>query len=140
MDITTLEYILNNLYIQNLILELKKNKQEYSYLENNITSENETINTTTIITETDNNKSEDDYVYKKQWNKLNNIHKIIKLKEYVNNLDINNNEKPLLKNELIKLIKDKTLTKKYSVNYDDINCRIVSIPILQYKDNKYVIV
>ena len=48
---------------------------------------------------------------------LNNIHKIIKIKEYINNLPINISEKDILKTKLVSLVKTKKITKKSSVVY-----------------------
>jgi hypothetical protein len=81
----------------------------------------------------------DDYIYKKPWNKLNVIHKIIKMKEFVNNLTIDDVEmKKHLKNQLVLMIKNKQLTKKNDVEYDYHIGRIISIPQLKYKDNTFV--
>jgi hypothetical protein len=81
----------------------------------------------------------DDYIYKKPWNKLNVIHKIIKMKEFVNNLTIDDVEmKKHLKNQLVLMIKNKQLTKKNDVEYDHHIGRIISIPQLKYKDNTFI--
>ncbi len=92
-------------------------------------------------TETENKTQSDytdDYMYKKPWNKLNVIHKIIKMKEFVNNLTIDDIEmKKHLKNQLVLMIKNKQLTKKNDVEYDHVVGRIISIPQLKYKDNTF---
>uniref|UniRef100_A0A6C0HX04 Uncharacterized protein n=1 Tax=viral metagenome TaxID=1070528 RepID=A0A6C0HX04_9ZZZZ len=80
----------------------------------------------------------EDFVYKKSWNKLNIIHKKIKMEEFVNNLIIDDSEiKKLLKNQLVLMIKNKQLTKKNEVEYDAVNGKIISIPSLKYKNNNY---
>lgn len=80
----------------------------------------------------------DDLLYKKPWTKLNPIHKILKIKEFVNGLKINTEEnRSILKDDLILLIKNKILTKKDSVNYDEINGKIISLKKLEYKDGIY---
>ena len=72
-------------------------------------------------------------------NKLNQIHKILKMKEFINSLtNINVNEKDKLKENLIELIKNKVLSKKEKINYDETNGKIISLINLQYKDNKYI--
>ena len=82
----------------------------------------------------------EDYVYKKPWTKLASVHKIIKMKEFVNKLLIENfDEKKELIRKLKLLIKNRILTKKDKVNYDKIKGRIISIPDLVYKNNKYYI-
>lgn len=92
-------------------------------------------NTSEIDTET----YSDNYLYQKSWNKLKGVHKIIKIKEFLSDLSINSNDRKNLENQLIKLIKDKTLTKKNSVYYNENSGKIISIPILSFKNNKYFI-
>ena len=90
--------------------------------------------------ESDNHKQifSDDSLYKKSWTKLNAIHKILKIKEFVNNLKINSEkERFQLRDDLIELIKLKVLTKKEKVSYDEINGKIISLVDLQYKNGKY---
>ena len=82
----------------------------------------------------------DQYMFNKAWNRLPEVHKLIKIKEYVNkSLIIYENEK---KDKLIKqmfaAVKQKKLTRKGSVNYDSINCRIISVPSLKYNKEKEV--
>lgn len=80
----------------------------------------------------------DEEFYKKPWTKLNAVHKILKIKEFVNNLKTNSeNERTLLRDELIDLVKQKVLTKKEKVNYDEVNGKIISLSNLQYKNEKY---
>ena len=85
-------------------------------------------------------KYSDEYIYKKPWNKLNSIHKIIKVKEFVNNLHSDDIEmKKNLKIKLVNMIKERKITKKTDINYDMVNGNIISIPILQYVNNKYIV-
>lgn len=118
--------ILNNFNITETVNNTTENNQ------NDINSDNspptEEINTTS-----------DEYnLYKKAWSKLNAIHKILKIKEFVNNLNIKSDtEKQTLKENLINLIKNKTLTKKGKIIYDEINGKIISIPDLQYNNEVY---
>ena len=126
------------LYYKNLEVHAKKNKIEIKLpIINNNSNNNSNINSN-INTETETIYNEDDYIYKKQWNKLNIIHKSIKMKEFVNNLEMDDLEmKKHLKNQLVLMIKNKKLTKKNEVNYDHINGHIISIPSLKYTNNKY---
>ena len=81
----------------------------------------------------------DDYLYLKLWTKLSAIHKIIKIKEYVNMLLIaNDKDKDELKEKLIDLVKNKIITKKDTVLYDSTKGRIISIPNLQFLNGKYI--
>ena len=82
----------------------------------------------------------DDYLYKRSWTKLSNVHKIIKLKEFIGKLLIDDkDEKDLLKKEIINLVNSKKLTKKDKVKYDSIKGRVIAIPNLTYKNGKYVL-
>jgi hypothetical protein len=80
----------------------------------------------------------DQYMFKRPWNRLPEIHKLIKIKEYVNQSLIiyESNNKDILIKEMFAAIKDKKLTRKGSVNYDPIKGRVVSIPSLQYDKSK----
>jgi hypothetical protein len=81
---------------------------------------------------------DDSDLYKKPWGKLTSIHKILKIKEFVNGLKINSEkERSDLRDELTLLIKDKTLAKKDKVNYDEEKGKIISLTNLQYKNGKY---
>ena len=80
----------------------------------------------------------DDYLYQKSWTKISQIHKIIKIKEFVNKLLINKEEyKDELIEKLSDLVRKKVLTKKNSVNYDSIRGSIISIPNLVFKKDRY---
>jgi hypothetical protein len=82
-----------------------------------------------------------DYLYLKPWSKLNTIHKIIKIKEFINTLDIKNEtENNILKDKLIDLVKDKALSKKNKIVYDETKGNIISISYLIYENGKYDIV
>ncbi len=90
--------------------------------------------------ETENHKQifADEDLYKKPWPKLNSIHKILKIKEFVNNLKMDSEKDRIkLKDDLVVLIKEKILTKKENVKYDEVNGKIISLPNLQYKNGKY---
>lgn len=77
-------------------------------------------------------------LYKKSWSKLNIIHKTIKIKEFVNNLKINcEKNRDKIKNELISLLKNKVLTKKDKVVYDEERGIIVSLTELEYNNGMY---
>ena len=142
--------ILNNLEKYNCENELKYAIIEYlnKLNTNNITES--LINTTEVNDKNSDNSTNiddintlsDEYnLYKKSWSKLNSIHKILKIKEFVNNLNIKSDtEKQILKDKLINLIKNKTLTKKGKIIYDDINGKITSIPDLQYVNGIYELI
>lgn len=118
-----IKHSINYSYLQNIINELKKNESEniLTNFENN--------------SETERMSEKIDYLYTKPWSKLNQIHKIIKIKEFVNNLDINKLEKENLKDDLIKIIKEKN--KKNKIIYDEIKGKILSISTLTFNNEKY---
>jgi hypothetical protein len=80
-----------------------------------------------------------DYLYLKPWSKLTQIHKVIKIKEFINNLDIKNvTEKENLKDQLIEQIKEKK--SKNKINYDDTKGKILSISNLSFNNDKFVLI
>jgi hypothetical protein len=138
-----MEALQNNMkciYYKNLETYAKKHKIDINlpdYYQDNTITENNVENITEAITETETLYSED-FVYKKPWNKMNIIHKKIKLEEFVNNLTIEDPEiKKHLKSQFITMLKNKKLTKKNEVEYDAVNGKIISIPSLKYKNNNY---
>jgi hypothetical protein len=150
-NIQNIEKLLEINYLSNLIKSCEKNGLNKKYiLEEKLLklSENSEIkNINTIPSNISNTESPtistqytDDYLYLKPWVKLNTIHKIIKIKEYINMLLINDeNEKNELKEKLINMIKTKIITKKDSILYDSTKGKIISIPNLQFINGKYII-
>ena len=132
-----------NLYYKNIDTQAKKNKINVNLpkIAEEPVNIADLVDNTTEITETEQHSITDDFVYKKPWNKLNSVHKSIKIKEFINAMSIDDIEmKKHLRNQLIDMIKKKKLTKKNDVEYDQVNGRILSIPALQYKNNNYNIV
>ena len=146
MNIDILKKKLEIKYYNALIKTLKNNNMNYDRLNDIVLKLNENIMETIDETEevpVTNEKPlqifTDDTLYKKPWNKLNSIHKILKIKEFVNSLNIKSpQEKESLKDELVNLIKLKVLTKKETINYDEDNGKINSLINLQYKNGKYI--
>lgn len=151
-NIDTIEKSLEINYLTNLIKACEKNglnKDLLEYKKSKLLEDSET-NATNIKKSNSNlslNNSEspskeqysDEYLYLKLWTKLSTIHKIIKIKEYVNMLLITNTkDKDELKEKLIELVKNKTITKKDTVLYDSTKGRIISIPNLQFLNGKYI--
>lgn len=149
IDFTNIEKNLEMLYLNNLIKACEKNNINKDLLQKKIESLNKQKQIDKTLTKTTSNQSlnatespqySDDYLYQKPWTKLTAIHKIIKIKEYVNSLLINTEaDKLILKEKLVELVKEKILTKKDSVLYDSTKGKIISIPTLEYKDGKYLI-
>lgn len=152
-NIQNIEKLLEINYLSNLIKSCEKNGLNKKYiLEEKLlklseNSENKNINTNTIPCNISNTESPttstqytDDYLYLKPWVKLNTIHKIIKIKEYINMLLIKDEkDKNELKEKLINMIKTKIITKKDSILYDSTKGKIISIPNLQFINGKYII-
>ena len=79
-----------------------------------------------------------EYLYLKPWSKLTQIHKVIKIKEFVSGLDISNdNDKETLKDKIMGQIKEKKAKNK--INYDDMKGKILSISNLSFDNNEYVL-
>jgi hypothetical protein len=119
-----------------------------SELSTNINSEKLSETTTQVqiekkninLSETENHKHifSDEDLYKKPWIKLNSIHKILKIKQFVNDLKFDSEKDRInLREELIELVKNKILTKKEKIKYDEINGKIIALTNLQYKNGKY---
>jgi len=149
MELNILKNKLNLNYYKNL----KKNCKNFNIkenfiseiidnLENDLSKNESSIEESELKSENNNNEViySEDYVYKKPWTKLNSVHKIIKIKEFVSKLFIEDKyEKNELINKLKYLVKNKIITKKDKVNYDKLKGRIISIPDLVYKNKKYYI-
>ena len=110
---------------------------------NNITSN--ILNVTDSIiekknSEIDNKLSETDegYFYK-PWNKMSTVHKIIKIKQFVNNMNIENDKKSKLITYLKTALKKKIISKNDQVIYNISQAKIVSIPKLELKNNSFSI-
>lgn len=149
-DIENIEKNLQVNYLTNLIKACEKNSIDKKELEvkldelindkKNMKKSVSSQNLTNTESPTSQQKFSDEYLYLKPWTKLTAIHKIIKIKEYVNMLLIDNEEeKKELKENLIEMVKNKMITKKDSVLYDSTKGKIISIPLLQYKNGKYYI-
>jgi len=141
------ENIKENLYLKYLNnLKTSSNKlsmdtqllnKKISDLSNTLFSENKSP---TIISdvnsETDILSENTDYLFLKTWNKLNQIHKVIKIKEFLNNLECQSKEKDFLKEQLIDFVKTK---KKVKFTYDEAKGKIISISALSFANGKYFI-
>jgi len=130
---------LNNLKISSnkLSIDTQLLNKKISDLSNTLFSENKSP---TIISdvnsETDILSENTDYLFLKPWNKLNQIHKVIKIKEFLNNLECQSKEKDFLKEQLIDFVKTK---KKVKFTYDEAKGKIISISALSFANGKYFI-
>jgi len=134
MEIQTIIDNLELYYYNNI-----KDKIELDNINDHICEKIKSMKTTISESETENVYT-DEYIYKKDWNKLNKIHKRIKLKEFINNLTINNIEKTNLIKQVYELVKLNKLTQKKTVNYDSNEGIIQSIPSLKFINNRYELV
>jgi len=146
MDISLIKSNLNIKYYESLLYNLSQNDLNYIWLNNHyesLVNINKTDTEKMIDSHTEKKADishidSDKYLYTKSWSKLNIIHKKLKIKEFVNNLQINcDTERKQLLDKLNDLIRLKILTKKDAVNYDEINGKIISLSNLQYNNNKY---
>ena len=143
MDIDIIINKLEQKYFMSLNTLLIKNNSEILWVTDHLNKLNGVVHSDTetqIVKKNENvipNKNNDENLYQKSWSKLNAIHKIIKIKEFVNNIKIDDESKEKLKEELVNLVKTKILTKKDRIIYDEENGKIINIKNLQYKDGKY---
>jgi predicted component of type VI protein secretion system len=121
----------NKLLINTDILTNKINDLNF----NNNISETK-LNDNITITETDILSENIDYLFLKPWNKINKIHKIIKIKEFIKTMNGNLKEKEDLQEEIINVIKDK---HKFKLSYDEKKGKIISIPSLVFSNGKYIL-
>jgi hypothetical protein len=161
MNIDTIIKNMEIKYYQNIQYTLNKNNLEYDWLNKHVEMLNNCIEISDIEENTTENEIKKDIVsgdasnisveetvheqifadedlYKKPWTKINAIHKILKIKEFVNNLKISSDQdKTELNDHLVSLVKNKVLSKKEQVKYDEINGKIISLVNLQYTNGKY---
>jgi hypothetical protein len=141
LDFDSIKNNLNILYINNLIKTCEKNDIDKEVLNEALekliipVEEIKKIPSSSNLSPSETNT---EYLFQKQWNKLNLVHKKIKIKEFVNTLELKDeSQKQIIRDKLIALLDNKTLTKKDSVLYDVAKAKIISIPMLQFKDGKY---
>lgn len=138
MDIE--KYInLNKKYYYNNLVKNLKNDEKF-FINNLIKTLDNSINVNinnNLLTITETEKTEDDYLYKKPWNRLNMVHKIIKIKEFINNMDISLENKNNLIQKMTSMIKNKKLQKVSDVEYNPELMKIISINCL-FQDNQNV--
>jgi hypothetical protein len=148
-NVESIQKTLKNFYLNNLLIACNKQNMDVHKIselisEDLIITPTQTVTATNIISE---NKTEqhqcgkNDYLYLKPWNKMTLIHKIIKVKEFVNSLDIlEEKEKNKLKDLLIESIKEKINLKKNKVNYDSNKGKIISLSNLIFENGNYNII
>jgi hypothetical protein len=125
-------------YLNNLILAANKQNIDTTHVNKFLNKLNNKEYENYTATEKVSETSHVDYLYLKSWSKLTIIHKIIKIKEFINNLDISDDsEKEKLKDKIIEMIKDKK--NKIKINYDETKGKVISIQQLTFENNKYII-
>jgi hypothetical protein len=141
LDFDSIKNNLNILYINNLIKTCEKNDIDKEVLNEALEKliiPVEEIKKVPSLSTLSPSETNTEYLFQKQWNKLNLVHKKIKIKEFVNALEVKDeSQKQIIRDKLIALLDNKTLTKKDSVLYDVAKAKIISIPMLQFKDGKY---
>ncbi len=76
----------------------------------------------------------DKVIFRRPWNRLPPIHKIVKIKEYLTNFVKDDILRTKISDDLINLVNTNKLNTKKHVVYDPIKEQIESIPVL-YVDN-----
>lgn len=101
----------------------------------------EAINETTSLQSNKTNKTKVDFteieshIFKKPWNRLPEVHKIMKIREFVNN-NIKKSKRKQLEKELINAIQNTKLKTKNDVDYDTNKGQIVSIKCLDINNKQ----
>tara|TARA_B110000908_G_scaffold102199_1_gene120435 strand:- start:2911 stop:3354 length:444 start_codon:yes stop_codon:yes gene_type:complete len=145
MDLNFYQKNMELLYYQNLKTYnkdssiMKKIEKEMSILEKSLKETNNSVDEEKILElETKISETEESYFYK-PWNKISTVHKIIKLKEYVRELELENSHKLKLINFLKNALKLKKISKNDQVLYNITNAQIISIPKLNISNNNFSI-
>ena len=113
-------YLQKNYYTELLNISKQHNNYKFSnYLEKKLT-ENEKI-----ISESETVYS-DDFIFKKSWSKLHLTHKLIKVKQYVNTIKSDKNERNILYKKISTMIKEKKIPNK-DIFYDVNTTKIIKI-------------
>jgi hypothetical protein len=141
MNIDCINNYLKLKYYNDLIIYTDKNNinnEDIKKYYSTINQSNDDNNLSKTSSESDTIKNINlDGLYNKIWAKLNIIHKIIKLKEFIKSLNIKkNSDREELTNNIIDLLKNKKIKNK-EIIYDENNCNIISMPNLQYENNKF---
>jgi hypothetical protein len=146
MNITNINNYLETIYFSNLVLYIQKNNindeiisKYFNDIKKNNNIISKSLSDSDIIQSSENNNIYEN-LYKKSWSKLNIVHKIIKIKEFINTLNIEiEEEKNNLINTLIQFIKNKKVKNNDDIKYDEINGKIITLTNLQFNNNKYYI-
>tara|TARA_X000000950_G_scaffold188027_2_gene227391 strand:- start:3060 stop:3512 length:453 start_codon:yes stop_codon:yes gene_type:complete len=82
----------------------------------------------------------DDYVYRKPWNKLSKEQRLIKLKEFLNNLIKDAVNIEIIKYDIMQLFEKNKLNSAKLVNYEPFSSKIIGINNLNFdtESNKYI--
>ena len=82
----------------------------------------------------------DEYLYRRPWNRLDEIHKRNKLEEYISNYLFNAPEDNIkqIKSELMNDLKNKKLNSAKYVTYDPASTTILNITNLEYDNEKCI--
>jgi len=78
----------------------------------------------------------DEFAYKNQWYRLNDVYKLNKIKEYLNEIIKDDDERTDIFEKLTELVNNKKLTTKKTVDYDQAKEKINSISVLKYNKKK----
>lgn len=128
-----------NSYFEDILSEDNFTDTECSNTQSVTASGIQSITVSGVQSITKSETKNDDFYYKKPWNKLNIVHKRIKIKEFINTLMITKEKKKELYNKFTSLLNSKKLTKKNDVEYDSVNGKIITIPVLKFKNEEYII-
>lgn len=116
-----LPHFQERLKILKLIIENKQKSKDLKFLKDNEETKHEEVTR---------------LMFKKQWSRLPQMHKAMKIKEFIESLSLNKKLIKKLTKELTNAIYEGKLRSKKDVNYDSVNCKIISISALDYNENQ----
>jgi hypothetical protein len=110
-----------NMYYSNLLLAANKENIDPELIK--VLNIEKEIHSDVNLSE--NNVTEsNNFLYQKPWTKLNLIHKVIKIKEYLLSMGVEDSDtRSNMKDDIITMIKE----KKVKINYDSQNLKILEI-------------
>lgn len=114
-----------------------KNEERIKQLKEVITivTKDKLIKVSSVKTMQDTFKDIEKYVYMQPWNKLQNFHKITKIKEFVKKTYNDENVAKKIEKLLVDAVEEKLLNTAKTVIYNQKEGQIESIPVLKQDDD-----
>lgn len=75
-------------------------------------------------------------MYQKKWRQLNNVHKVIKIREYLKILIEDTNNRKTVEKVLVSMVENRKLNSDKIVIYDTVRGKVEDITILKHDDEE----